>query len=321
MSNERVLTFGAALNEALATAMARDGKVVLLGEDIGAWGGRFHVTEGLAKKFGEKRVIETPLVEEMLVGIGMGLSFGGYLPVIELSYGAFLALAIDDIYRAATWRFRYPPSVSLPLIIRIISGAYDGRGQEFGAHLMAWSQHIPGITVVSPSTPHDAKGLLIAALESNRPILFFEDKAAHFLSGPVPKETYVVPLGSAAVVREGSSVTLIGCGHMTRLALEAADHLFREQISAEVIDVRTLVPLDKDLLMRSVRKTRRVVIVEQGILRGGIGAEIGATLLEAQDGIRLRRVGAPNVPPAPLLWERFTLPFSNNIVKAVKSII
>lgn len=320
MNNEREITFREALREGLASVLS-DEKVLILGEDISSWGGRYNVTDGLVNKFGPERVVDTPLIEEMVVGIGFGLALGGFHPVIELMYGSFLSLAIDDIYRVSTWRFRYPQAGFLPIVIRVPSGAYDGRGQEFSAHFMSWFQHIPGLTVLSPATPYDVKGLLISSVMSRKPILFFEDKKLYPLKGVVPENPYSVSIGSASVVRTGDDVTIIGCGYMTHLAQEAATKLSRDGISAEVLDLRTIVPLDIKTIVSSVGKTRNALVVEQGIVRGGIGSEIGMCIVENVPGVKITRVGAPNVPPAPLAWEEHTLPSGDTIYNAARRML
>jgi len=321
MNSERVITFSQALNESLVRAMSRDKNIVLLGEEISFGGGRYYVTRELAEKFGKERVIDTPLIEDMVVGVGIGMALGGLHPIVELMYGTFLSLAIDDIYRAATWNFRYPVSKSIPIVIRVASGAYDGRGPEFGANFMSWFQHIPGLKIIIPSNPGDAKGLLNAAIESRSPILFFEDRVLYPISGKVSAEDYVVPIGKSKIIISGSDVTLISCGYMTHLALRAAEMLSKENISIEILDLRTLVPLDMEAIMMSAEKTGQVAIIEQGIMRGGIGAEIGSRIVEKNKKITVKRIAAPNIPPAPLAWELYTLPSAETISVEVKKFL
>lgn len=321
MNNDRLITFSQALNEALIKAMNCDKDVVLLGEEISFGGGRYYVTRGLAEKFGKERVIDTPLIEEMVVGVGIGMALSGLHPIVELMYGTFLSLAIDDIYRAATWNFRYPFSKPIPIVIRVASGAYDGRGPEFGANFMSWFQHIPGLKIIIPSNPNDAKGLLIAAIESRSPVLFFEDRALYPLKSEVLTEDYITPIGKSEIILSGNDITLISCGYMTHLALKAAAMLSKENINVEILDLKTLVPLDIETIMISAGKTGRVVIVEQGIMRGGIGAEIGLRIIEKNKKITIKRIAAPNVPPAPLAWERYTLPSAETITVEVKKLL
>jgi len=318
---ERSLTFAAAIREGLTAAMSSNDKIVILGEDISLWGGRHNVTEGLVRQFGEDRVIDTPLVEDMVVGMGIGLALSGYHRIVELGYGAFLTLAIDDIYRAATWRFRYPGTSSMPLVVRVVVGGYDGRGQEFSADFRSWYQHIPGLTLVSPATPKDAKGLLSEALASGKPTAFLEDKMLYPVRGDVPNENYRIPIGIAHISKNGKDLTIIGCGYMVHLANAAAQQLADESIFAEIVDLRTLVPLDIETVMKSAEKTGRVLVIEHGIARGGIGAEIAMRIHEINRGIAVRRVGAANIPPAPLIWEHYTLPAVETIIAAAKDLV
>ncbi|MBI2635317.1 MAG: alpha-ketoacid dehydrogenase subunit beta [Parcubacteria group bacterium] len=321
MNSECVITFSQALNESLSKAMSRDKNIVLLGEEISFGGGRYYVTRELAEKFGKERVVDTPLIEDMIVGAGIGMALGGLHPIVELMYGAFLSLSIDDIYRAATWNFRYPFSKPISIIIRVASGAYDGRGPEFGANFMSWFQHIPGLKIIIPSNPYDAKGLLNAAIESKSPILFFEDRTLYPTLGKVSTEDYIVPIGKSKIVLPGGDITLICCGYMTHLALRAAKMLSKENISAEILDLKTLVPLDIETIMMSAGKTRRVAIIEQGIMRGGIGAEIGMRVVDNNKNIIVKRIAAPNIPPAPLAWEHHTLPSAETISAEVKNFL
>lgn len=287
----RELTYLDAIREALAEEMRRDPKVFVLGEDVGAYGGAFGVTQGLYDEFGETRVIDTPISESAIVGISIGAALRGYRPVAEMQFADFISCAFDQIVnQAATLRFRYGGRASVPLVVRAPSGGNVGGGLYHSQNPEAWFVHRPGLKVVAPSTPFDAKGLLKAAIRDDNPVIYFEHKYLYRRGkGPVPERDDIVPIGVAATRREGSDATLLTYGAMVVPSLEAADALAKEGVEIEVIDLRTLLPFDKDAIFRSVEKTSRVLIVHEDVKTLGIGAELSAAITEE----RFDRLDAP----------------------------
>lgn len=287
----RELTYLDAIREALAEEMRRDPKVFVLGEDVGAYGGAFGVTQGLYDEFGETRVIDTPISESAIVGISIGAALRGYRPVAEMQFADFISCAFDQIVnQAATLRFRYGGRASVPLVVRAPSGGNVGGGLYHSQNPEAWFVHRPGLKVVAPSTPFDAKGLLKAAIRDDNPVIYFEHKYLYRRGkGPVPEGDDIVPIGVAATRREGSDATLLTYGAMVVPSLEAADALAKEGVEIEVIDLRTLLPFDKDAIFRSVEKTSRVLIVHEDVKTLGIGAELSAAISEE----RFDRLDAP----------------------------
>lgn len=287
----RELTYLDAIREALAEEMRRDPKVFVLGEDVGAYGGAFGVTQGLYDEFGETRVIDTPISESAIVGISIGAALRGYRPVAEMQFADFISCAFDQIVnQAATLRYRYGGRASVPLVVRAPSGGNVGGGLYHSQNPEAWFVHRPGLKVVAPSTPFDAKGLLKAAIRDDNPVIYFEHKYLYRRGkGPVPEGDDIVPIGVAATRREGSDATLLTYGAMVVPSLEAADALAKEGVEIEVIDLRTLLPFDKDAIFRSVEKTSRVLIVHEDVKTLGIGAELSAAISEE----RFDRLDAP----------------------------
>src|SRR3954452_16719218 len=297
----RELTYAQALNEALHEEMARDPSVWVLGEDIAAGrGGIFGVTRGLLDRFGAERVRNTPLSEEIIVGAAVGAAVTGTRPVAELMYLDFVGLAMEPIVnQAAKLRYMFGGKASVPMVIRAQEGAGRGNAAQHSQSLEAWFCHIPGLKVVTPSTPADAKGLLKSAIRDDNPVIFLEHKVLYFAKGPVPEGDYTVPLGVADVKREGKHVTVVGVHTMVGKALKAAEQLAEEGIELEVIDPRTLVPLDEQTIIDSVKKTGRLIVSHEAYTRAGYGAEIIAHVVEAAfdylDAPPLR-VCARNVP-------------------------
>src|SRR5689334_22389561 len=275
MSNKE-LTYLDAIREALAEEMRRDAKVFVLGEDVGAYGGAFGVTQGLYDEFGEMRVIDTPISESAIIGISIGAALRGYRPVAEMQFADFISCGFDQIVnQAATLRYRYGGRTSVPIVIRAPSGGNVGGGLYHSQNPEAWFIHRPGLKVVAPSTAYDAKGLLKAAIRDDNPVVFFEHKYLYRRAkGPVPEGDEIVPIGQAAVGREGRDATLITYGAMVAPSLEAADRLSKEGVEVEVIDLRTLLPFDRDAIFRSVEKTNRALVVHEDVKTLGIGAEI-----------------------------------------------
>src|SRR5262252_7869163 len=263
----REITYLEAIREGLTEEMRRDPKVFVLGEDVGAYGGAFGVTQGLFEEFGEMRVIDTPISESLIVGASIGASLRGYCPVAEMQFADFISCGFDQIVnQAATLRYRYGGSATVPLVVRAPSGGNVGGGLYHSQNPEAWFVHRPGLKVVAPSTAYDAKGLLKAAIRDDNPVIYMEHKYLYRRAkGPVPEGDEVVPLGVAAIVREGSDATLLTYGAMVTPSLEAADRLARDGVEVEVIDLRTLMPFDRAALFASVEKTNRVLIVHEDV--------------------------------------------------------
>src|SRR5215467_5016233 len=278
----RELTYLEAIREALFEEMRRDPKVFVLGEDVGPYGGAFGVTQGLSEEFGESRIIDTPISESAIVGVSIGASLRGYRPVAEMQFADFISCAFDQITnQAATLRYRYGGRATVPIVVRAPSGGNVGGGLYHSQNPEAWFVHRPGLKVVAPSTPWDAKGLLKAAIRDDNPVIYFEHKYLYRRAkGPVPEGDEIVPIGAAAVRREGTDVTLVTYAAMVTPSLEAADRMAKEGIEVEVIDLRTLLPFDKAAIFRSVEKTNRALIVHEDVKTLGIGAELSAVLME-----------------------------------------
>src|SRR5438874_2161773 len=276
------LSYLEAIREALAEEMRRDPKVFVLGEDVGAYGGAFGVTQGLYDEFGEMRVIDTPISESAIVGVSIGASLRGYRPVAEMQFADFISCGFDQIVnQAATLRYRYGGRASVPIVIRAPSGGNVGGGLYHSQNPEAWFVHRPGLKVVAPSTAYDAKGLLKAAIRDDNPVIYFEHKYLYRRAkGAVPEGDAIVPIGEAAVRREGGDVTLLTYGAMVSPSLEAADRMAAEGVEVEVVDLRTLLPYDKAAIFRSIEKTNRALIVHEDVKTLGIGAELSATIME-----------------------------------------
>jgi len=320
------LTYAEAIRAALVEEMERDPRVLLLGEDIARYGGAFRVTHDLADAFGPERVINTPISENSFVGVAVGAALTGLRPVVEIMFMDFITLAMDQIVNhAAKLRYIYGGQASVPLVVRCPAGAGRGYGASHSQSLEAWFLHTPGLKVVAPSSPRDAHGLLKTAIRDDNPVIFLENKLLYGVKGEVPADAPVPPLGQAAVVRAGEDVTLVAYSRMVSLALAAAETLDGAGISAEVLDLRTLVPLDADALLASVAKTRRAVLVEEDTRRGGVGAEVAALLAERAFGTLdspVRRVACEDVPiPCSPALEEAVLPSVGKIVAAVESLV
>jgi 2-oxoisovalerate dehydrogenase E1 component beta subunit len=276
------LSYLEAIREALEEEMRRDPKVFVLGEDVGAYGGAFGVTQGLFDAFGEMRVIDTPISESAIVGISIGAALRGYRPVAEMQFADFISCGFDQIVnQAATLRYRYGGRASVPIVVRAPSGGNVGGGLYHSQNPEAWFIHRPGLKVVAPSTAYDAKGLLKAAIRDDNPVVYFEHKYLYRRAkGPVPEGDEIVPIGVAATRRAGDEVTLLTYGAMVAPSLEAAERLAKDGVEVEVIDLRTLLPLDKAAIFASVEKTNRALIVHEDVKTLGLGAEISALLME-----------------------------------------
>jgi len=321
------LTYLEAIREALVEEMRRDSKVFVLGEDVGAYGGAFGVTQGMYDEFGELRVIDTPISESAIIGVSIGASLRGYRPVAEMQFADFISCGFDQIVnQAATLRYRYGGRATVPIVVRAPSGGNVGGGLYHSQNPEAWFVHRPGLKVVAPSTAYDAKGLLKAAIRDDNPVIYFEHKYLYRRAkGPVPEGDEIVPIGSAAVRREGDDVTVVTYGAMVTPCLEAADRMAKEGVEAEVIDLRTLQPFDKPALFASLEKTNRVVIVHEDVKTLGIGAELSAVIMEE----RFDRLDAPVLrvtypdthPPFSQVLEQANLPNADKVVDAVRRVM
>ena len=276
------LSYLEAIREALVEEMRRDPKVFVLGEDVGPYGGAFGVTQGLYEEFGEMRVIDTPISESAIVGISVGAALRGYRPVAEMQFADFVSCGFDQIVnQAATLRYRYGGRAAVPMVVRAPSGGNVGGGLYHSQNPEAWFAHRPGLKVVAPSTAYDAKGLLKAAIRDDNPVIYFEHKYLYRrVKGPVPEGDEIVPIGVAATRRDGSDLTLVTYGAMVLPSLEASDRLSKEGVEVDVIDLRSLMPLDKAAVFRSVEKTNRALIVHEDVKTLGIGAELSALIME-----------------------------------------
>jgi pyruvate/2-oxoglutarate/acetoin dehydrogenase E1 component len=323
----RKITFREALREALREEMRRDSRVFLLGEDIGRyWGGAFKVTDGLADEFGDERVRDTPISESTIIGAGVGAAITGMHPVAEIMFGDLTALAMDQIAnQAAKIRYMFGGQAACPLVIRTPFGAGVNIASHHSQSLEAWFMHVPGLQVAVPSTPFDAKGLLKTAIRGKNPVFFCEHKLLYPMQGEVPEEEYTVPFGEAEIKRKGDDVTVVATSYMTHKALVAAVTLETEGVDAEVIDPRTLTPLDKKTIVNSVKKTGRIVIVCEDCRTAGVSAEIAAEVAEEVvdylDAPISRVAGADTPIPFSPPLEQFVIPDEKAIVKAVKKVV
>ena len=321
----RTLRYNQAVREALFQEMARDERVFVYGEDVAHHGGVFRVTEGLLDRFGPERVFDTPIAESGIVGLGVGAALMGMRPVAEIQFTDLITVAMDQlISSAAKARFVTDGAMHVPLVVRTVN---LGKGTVYsGQALEAWFTHVPGLKVVVPSSPHDAKGLLISAIEDRDPVLFFEHRDLYSLAGAVPEERYSIPLGQAQVCREGSDVTVVAYSAMVETAKEAAEVLAGEGVDVEILDLRTLVPFDKKTAVASVCKTGRLVIAHEAVQRAGFGAEVAATVADSEAFGYLQapivRVANPNVPvPYSKALHSYALPSQEEIVKAVRRVM
>jgi len=323
----RKITYRESLREALREEMQRDPRVFLLGEDIGRyWGGAFKVTEGLAQEFGDERVRDTPISESAIVGTAVGAAITGMRPVAEIMFGDLAALAMDQICnQAAKIRYMFGGQVSCPLVVRTPFGAGVNIASHHSQSLESWFMHVPGLYVAAPSSPYDAKGLLKTAIRGSNPVFFCEHKLLYPIEGEVPEHEYLLPFGKADLKKEGADVTLVAISYMVHKALNAAALLQKEGIDIEVVDPRTLTPLDKATITGSVKKTGRLVIVSEDCRTGGVSAEIAALVAEeALDYLDapIKRVASPDTPiPFSPPLEQFIIPNEQSIIKAVKEVV
>lgn len=321
------VTYVKALNEALREEMIRDERVFLLGEDIGIfWEGAFKVTKGLAMEFGTERVRDAPISESCIIGAAIGAAMTGMRPVAEIMFGDLLALAMDQITnQAAKIHYMFGGQLKVPIVIRSPFGAGKSIAAHHSQSLEAWFMHTPGLKVAVPSNAYDAKGLLKTAIRDNNPVMFFEHKICYTTKSIIPDEEYLIPFGKADVKREGNDLTIFATFWMVHQALKAAEKLAKKGIEVEVIDPRTLVPLDKKTIIKSVEKTNRLLIVEEDCKTCGVGAEIAAIVAEeAFDCLEspIKRISEPDTPiPFSPVLERYVIPDEKSIVKGVEDLL
>ena len=324
--SERELTMAEALNEALYGEMERDSGVFVVGEDIAQIGGLFQVTAGLLAKFGPQRVIDAPISEAGQVGAGVGAALVGCRPVVELQIADFVTLTMDQLVNhAAKWRYMSGGKVTVPFVLRGAVSSGIGMAGQHSQTLEAWFVHAPGLVVIMPSTPYDAKGLLTAAIRDDNPVVFLEKRLLYSRRGPVPEGDYTVPIGVADIKREGTDVTVACYSQGVHLALQAGRQLAEQGIELEIVDLRTLKPLDIETLGNSVRKTGRLVVVSEGARAGGVASEIVARIVdEAYDSLRTApvRVTAKDTPiPYAAQLERAVMPQVDDVVAAVMGML
>lgn len=320
----REITYLEAIREAMTLEMRKNEDVFILGEDIGVYGGAFGVTRGMIEEFGSERVRNTPISEAAISGTAIGAALTGMRPILELQFSDFITIAMDNmVNQAAKLRYMYGGKAKVPMVLRTPAGSGTGAAAQHSQSLEAWMAHIPGLKVVQPATAYDAKGLLKAAIDDNNPVIFYEHKLCYRTKCHVPEEKYSIPLGKADVKRKGTDVTVVATAVMVHKALEAAVELEKEGISVEVIDPRTLVPLDEETIIRSVKKTSRLIVVHEAVKRGGFGGEIASIIAESEAfdylDAPIKRLGGKPVPiPYNPTLERAAIPQVPDIIEAVK---
>lgn len=325
----REITYADAIREAMCEEMRADPRVFLLGEDIGIYGGAFGVTKGMVQEFGEERVRDTPLSEHAITGTAAGAAMSGMRPIVEIMFSDFLTIAMEQLAnQAAKARYQFGGQVSVPMVLRAAAGSGTGAAEQHSQSLEAWVCHVPGLKVVIPSTPYDAKGLLKASIRDPNPVVFLEQKLLYRQKGPVPEpaEDYEIPLGIADVKRAGGDLTVVTYGRMVPRCLEAAAKLAEEGIDVEVIDIRTLVPLDTRCIIESVKKTGHALIVHEACRTAGYGAEIAATIADSEAFFYLdapiRRVAGLDVPiPYNPVLEANVVPTLEKIMQAARDLV
>jgi acetoin:2,6-dichlorophenolindophenol oxidoreductase subunit beta len=323
----RELTFGEAIKEAIAEEMRRDPTVVLMGEDVAEAGTTFKVLVGLVDEFGKERIIDTPISEAGFTGLGVGAAMAGMRPIVDIMFGDFLMIIMDQVAnQAAKIHYMSGGKWKVPMVIRATMGATRRSAAQHSQSLHAWPSHIPGLKVVVPSTPYDAKGLFKAAIREDNPVVIFEHKISYRkVKGPVPDEDYIIPLGVADVKRQGTDITLIALSSMVQVALGAATMLEEVGISAEVVDPRTTWPLDEKTLVESVKKTSRCIVIDEGYFRYGVTGELASTIQEQAffdlDG-PVRRLGAMHVPiPFSPSLEDVTVPSERQVFDLARQMV
>ena len=326
MTEPREITYLEAVGEALSQEMRRDPEVFLLGEDVGVYGGAFGVSRGMLEEFGPERVRDTPISEAAIAGAATGAALMGMRPVMEIMFMDFFTISMNQLVnQAAKIHFMFGGKANVPMVARAPAGSGTGAAAQHSQSLEAWFINVPGIKVVAPSTPYDVKGLLISSIRDNNPVLFMEHKLLYRTKGPVPEDLYTIPLGQAEVKREGRDLTILAYSIMVPRALEAAEQLAAESIEIEVVDPRTLKPLDKDTIVKSVAKTGRVLIAHEAPQTGGFGGELAAVIAESQAfdylDAPIRRLCGRDVPiPYNRTLERSVVPQVEDIVATAREL-
>jgi pyruvate/2-oxoglutarate/acetoin dehydrogenase E1 component len=322
----RELSYAEAIREALRQEMQRDERVFIIGEDVGVYGGAFGVTRGMVEEFGDERVIDTPISELGIAGAITGAALTGMRPVGEIMFMDFTTLAMEQLVnQAAKMRFMFGGMIKVPFVLRTPAGSGTGAAAQHSQSLENWFVHVPGLKVVMPTTPYDVKGLLLSSIRDDNPVIFVEHKLLYKTRGPVPEEVYTIPLGTAGVKREGRDLTIVATSIMVQRSLDAAEQLAREGIEAEVVDPRTLKPLDEETIVRSVIKTGRVLIVHEACKMGGYGGELAAVIAGSEafdylDAPIIRLAGRDIPIPYNRTLEYHTVPQVENIVEAARQL-
>ena len=322
---EREITFGQAINEALAEELRRDSRVFIIGEDVAEAGTAFKVLTGLVQEFGPQRIIDSPISEAGIAGVGVGAAMTGMRPVVDIMFGDFITLTMDQmVNQAAKIHYMSGGKLKVPLVLRTTIGATRRSAAQHSQSLHAWFSHIPGLKVVIPSTPYDAKGLLKTAIRDDNPVAFFEDKMMYQLKGKVPATDYTIPFGVADIKRAGTDITLVATSSMVHVALEAANLLAEIGLSAEVVDPRTTFPLDKQTLIESAKKTSRAMVIDEGYERYGVTAEIASVIADGAFyylDAPVKRMGALDVPvPFSPALEDLTVPTAQTVFEMAKTL-
>ncbi|MBT2727446.1 alpha-ketoacid dehydrogenase subunit beta [Bacillus sp. ISL-75] len=323
----RKITYAEAINEVMCQEIEANEDVFILGEDIGIYGGAFGLTRGMIERLGPDKVLNTPISEQAITGVAIGAALMGMRPILELQFSDFVTVAMDQIVnQAAKLRYMYGGKGKVPIVIRTPGGSGAGFAAQHSQSLEAWMAHVPGLKVVQPSTAYDAKGLFKAALEDDNPVIFYEHKLLYGMKDDVPEESYVIPLGKADIKREGNDVTVVATSIMVHRAMQAAEELEKDGISVEIIDPRTLVPLDTETIVESVKKTGRAVVVYEAVQRGGYGAEIASVINESEAfdflDAPVVRLGGKSVPiPYNPTLEKKAVPQVEDIKDVIKSMI
>lgn len=323
--NGRILTFGEAIKEALAEELRRDERVFIIGEDVGEAGTAFKVLKGLIDEFGPQRVIDSPISEAGITGLGVGAAMTGMRPVVDIMFGDFITLTMDQmVNQAAKTHYMSGGKLKVPMVLRTTMGASRRSAAQHSQSLHAWFSHIPGLKVAVPATPYDAKGLMKTAIRDDNPVAIFEDKMMYQLKGPVPEEEYTIPFGVADIKRQGTDITLVGTSSMVHVALEAAGKLAEIGLSAEVVDPRTTTPLDKATLIESAKKTGRAIVIDEGYHSYGVTAEIASIIADGAFyylDAPVKRLGAMDVPiPFSPALEDLTIPTAEQVIGIAKTL-
>jgi pyruvate/2-oxoglutarate/acetoin dehydrogenase E1 component len=323
----REITYAEAIREAMSEEMRKSDDVFLMGEDIGVYGGAFGVSVGMIDEFGEDRIRDTPISEAVIVGAATGAAVTGMRPIAEIQFSDFLTIGMDQLVnQAAKIRYMFGGTAKVPMVVRAPAGSGTGAAAQHSSSMEAWYTHVPGLKVVIPSTPYDAKGLLKAAIADDNPVVFLEQKLLYRVKGPVPEQEYTIPLSSSDVKREGRDLTIVTWGRMVNRCLEVAEELAKEGIEIEIVDPRTLMPLDDAPIIASARKTGRVLVVHEAVQTGGFGGEIVARIADSEAFYYLdapvKRLGGVDVPvPYNPVLEANVVPTPETITAAVRDLL